>query len=97
MKTLQRAVSVRGQVVIPKKLRQRLGIHAGTQLDFFEERGRLVAVKSQQSIRERLDKVTGILKTGKSTDEIMEELRGPPYDPAIDGPFPVKKRGHRRR
>jgi AbrB family looped-hinge helix DNA binding protein len=36
-------VAERGQVTIPKALRERLGIVPGTVLDFFEEQGRLIA------------------------------------------------------
>jgi antitoxin PrlF len=38
-------VSEKGQVTIPKALRDRLGIHAGQVLAFEEEEGRLVARK----------------------------------------------------
>jgi AbrB family looped-hinge helix DNA binding protein len=36
-------VAERGQVTIPKELRERLGIVPGTVLDFFEEQGLLIA------------------------------------------------------
>ena len=36
-------VAERGQVTIPKALRERLGIVPGTVLDFIEEQGRLIA------------------------------------------------------
>ncbi|MBL8932738.1 MAG: AbrB/MazE/SpoVT family DNA-binding domain-containing protein, partial [Kineosporiaceae bacterium] len=38
-------VSEKGQVTIPKQLRDRLGIEPGQQLEFSEEDGRLVARK----------------------------------------------------
>ncbi len=73
---MKSVVSERGQVTIPKAIRDRLGIRPGTQLDFEAERGRLVArkVNSQDTV----DAVYGILKTDRSTDEIIEELRGKP-------------------
>ena len=39
-------VAERGQITIPKPLRERLGIKPGTVLDFDESEGRLIAVKA---------------------------------------------------
>jgi AbrB family looped-hinge helix DNA binding protein len=72
MKTV---VSQKGQITIPKPLRVRLGIRSGQVLEVREERGRLVMSK-QTTPRDAIDKLYGILKLGRSTDEIMEELRG---------------------
>ncbi len=69
-------VSQKGQVTIPKPLRDRLGIRPGQALDFREDRGRLVATKTNP--KDPLEKLYGILKLGKSTDELMKELRGEP-------------------
>jgi AbrB family looped-hinge helix DNA binding protein len=68
-------VSEKGQVTIPKRLRDRLGIRPGQVLEFEEDEGRLVARKT--AVRDPFEAVYGSLKLGKSTDEIMEELRGP--------------------
>ncbi len=72
---MKAVVSERGQVTIPKRLRERLGIEPGEVLDFAEENGRLVAVKVLP--RGKFDEVYGILKSRRSTDEVMLELRGP--------------------
>ena len=40
-------IAERGQVTIPKRLRDRLGMNPGTILEFSEERGRLIAIKSE--------------------------------------------------
>ena len=72
---MKATVSEKGQVTIPKRLRDRLGIRSGEVLEFTEERGRLVAVKAQAE--DPIESVYGILETGRSTDEVMEELRGP--------------------
>ena len=69
-------VSEKGQVTIPKRLRERLGIKAGQQLDFSEERGRLVATKSVG--QDPVATVFGIVQLGRPTDEVVEGLRGPP-------------------
>lgn len=69
-------VSEKGQVTIPKALRDRLGIRAGEVLEFEEERGRLVATK--QAGRDPVDAVYGILGTGQRSDDLLDELRGRP-------------------
>lgn len=67
-------VSEKGQVTIPKALRDRLGIRPGQALKFAEEQGRLVATKVM--VGDPVAAVYGRYKTKKSTDQIMVELRG---------------------
>ena len=71
MKTI---VSEKGQVTIPKPLRERLGIKAGQVLDFCEEKGTLVARKTRDE--DPIRSVYGILKSRRRTNEIMDLLRG---------------------
>lgn len=66
-------VAERGQVTIPKPLRERLGIKPGTVLDFQESEGQLIAVKAAST--DPIDQVYGCLRLGRSTDELMQELR----------------------
>ena len=66
-------VQDRGQVTIPKSLRDRLGIRPGVVLDFREEGGRLVAEKVESL--DPVDQIYGLVGTGRHTDEIMKELR----------------------
>lgn len=68
-------VSEKGQVTIPKPLRERLGIKAGQVLDFQEEEGALVARKMKQD--DPVKRVYGIIRTKRRTDEIINALRGP--------------------
>ncbi len=72
---MKTTVSEKGQVTIPKPLRVRLGIRVGEILEVKEERGRLVMSK-QARTHDAVDKLYGTLKLGRSTDEIMEQLRG---------------------
>jgi AbrB family looped-hinge helix DNA binding protein len=72
---MKTTVSEKGQITIPKPLRVRLGISTGQVLEVREERGRLVMSKKRSS-RDAIDELYGILKLGRSTDEIMDELRG---------------------
>ncbi len=67
-------MSERGQVTIPKALRERLGITEGQVLDFTAEGGRLVASKLVE--RDPVDAVYGILNRPGSTDDALVELRG---------------------
>ncbi|HVA80378.1 MAG TPA: AbrB/MazE/SpoVT family DNA-binding domain-containing protein [Candidatus Binataceae bacterium] len=68
-------VAERGQVTIPKRLRDRLGVKPGTTLEFSEERGRLVAVKSAPADPDA--KVFGCLGGKFDTDTFMAAIRGP--------------------
>lgn len=67
-------VAERGQVTIPKALRERLGIVPGTVLDFIEEQGRLIAKKSETL--DVVDQVFGSLGRGRNTDDVLQEIRG---------------------
>jgi AbrB family looped-hinge helix DNA binding protein len=67
-------VAERGQVTIPKLLRERLGVKPGTVLEFSEERGRLIAVKSGGA--DPVSEVYGCLGRGIDTDAVIAELRG---------------------
>ncbi len=72
---MKAVVSEKGQVTIPKQLRERLGIEPGQELDFSDEDGRLVARKVHA--RHPVDAVYGILSVPGGTDALLDELRGP--------------------
>ena len=67
-------LSARGQIAVPKALRDRLGLQPGQVLDWSVDRGRLVAVKSVDV--EGVDAVYGTLRV-EGTDEALLRLRGP--------------------
>jgi antitoxin PrlF len=67
-------VSEKGQVTIPKPLRDRLGILPGAVLEFREEAGRLIASKANGE--DVIASVYGIIDVDKPVDELVEELRG---------------------
>ncbi len=74
---MKATVSEKGQVTIPKPLRERLGIRAGEVLEFETDRGRLVATKSAAA--DQVDAVYGILR-GRlkgGTDAFLRKTRGP--------------------
>jgi antitoxin PrlF len=72
--SMKATVSEKGQVTIPKALRQRLGIRSGEVLDFNEENGRLVARKAPR--QDPVDAAFGIIRLGRSTDDLVEAMRG---------------------
>jgi antitoxin PrlF len=69
-------VSEKGQVTIPKKLREQLGLTAGATLEFREDKGKLVAQK--RVAEDPFEKWVGRgkLPAGKSTDEYLQMIRG---------------------
>ncbi|MGH9431441.1 MAG: AbrB/MazE/SpoVT family DNA-binding domain-containing protein [Terriglobia bacterium] len=71
---MKTTVSEKGQVTIPKLLRERLGIRPGQVLEVKEDRGRLVVIKADS--RSAVDELYGILKLGRPTNEIIQQLRG---------------------
>ena len=71
---MKAVVSEKGQVTIPKKLRDRLGIRPGQLLEFDEEGGNLVARKA--TLQDPVDAVYGIIDLSSSTDAFVAELRG---------------------
>lgn len=72
---MKATVSEKGQVTIPKALRQRLGIRAGEVLEFRDEGGVLIASKARD--RDPVDAAYGILAHGP-TDRLIRRLRGAP-------------------
>ena len=71
-------VTMKGQVTIPKELREKFGIERGSQVDF-------VAGTDGIRLRKVIDRtkrlaVLGCLKkelAGRSVDELLDDLRGP--------------------
>jgi len=66
-------VSSKGQVTIPKKFREKLGIHAGTEVTF-DLHDNLIEIK-KNPCNGVFDSFMGYLGS-KETDKIMDELRG---------------------
>jgi antitoxin PrlF len=66
-------LSSQGQVTIPKYVRDALGLRPGDQIDFRVEGD--VLVGRRKPPRESLDRFVGILRDGRSTDEVMSSLR----------------------
>jgi AbrB family looped-hinge helix DNA binding protein len=79
-------VTSKGQVTIPKHIRQRTGILPGSEVEFADPKGGEVLMRKARRSHKRsgrdeeferyLEKVRGTLNLGMSTDEYMELLRG---------------------
>lgn len=73
-------VTSKGQVTIPKKVRDYLGIEPGTAVDFeLGEDGRVTVRKTgpgRPSPRSRFARLRGRASARMSTDEIMSLTRG---------------------
>jgi antitoxin PrlF len=71
-------VTEKGQITVPKRLRERLGILPGDQLELVEEEGRLVVMKTVPGDGDPVAAVYGILHLDVSADEAIQALRGEP-------------------
>lgn len=69
---MKATLAERGQVTIPKAIRDRLGLTAGSVLDFELEGGRLVARKV---VDDPVEELRGCLAQ-QSTDAFLKSLRG---------------------
>jgi AbrB family looped-hinge helix DNA binding protein len=71
-------VGAKGQVVIPKPIRDELGIAPGDEV-VFEADGKDVRVRrredDEEARRERIAALRGILSDGASTDDLMRARR----------------------
>jgi len=68
-------VAERGQVTIPKSLRDKLGIRAGTTLEFVAQDGALLVRKAET---DPVSRVFGCLGGRIDTDKFIHDLRGAP-------------------
>ena len=71
-------VTRKGQVTIPKRVRDHLGIEPGSVVDFeLAADGRIVlTVVGAEPKPSRFERFRGIAKTKLTTDELMAMLRG---------------------
>jgi looped-hinge helix DNA binding domain, AbrB family len=79
-------VTEKGQVTIPKDIRDQLNIGPGSEVEFVTHEDKVFLVKAEQQdqfkdFREWADSVAGTFDTmGMTTDQYMEWLRGPRDD-----------------
>ncbi|WP_133512576.1 AbrB/MazE/SpoVT family DNA-binding domain-containing protein [Candidatus Thiosymbion oneisti] len=69
-------VTTKGQVTIPRDVREALGISPETEIDFAEDGGRFYIVKTgAPNVTGKFRKFRGIASARMSTDEIMNLTR----------------------
>lgn len=68
---METVATVKGQVVIPAPLRQKLGIKKGTKFLVYEENGKIVL--EPIDFERILNSLQGILKGTNALQELMEE------------------------
>ena len=69
-------VTTKGQVTIPRDVREALGISPETEIEFVEEEGRFYIEKTDgPSTTGKFKKLRGIASANMSTDEIMKLTR----------------------
>ncbi len=73
--SMKAVVSQKGQVTIPKTCRDRLGLRAGSVLDFEARDGKLVAVKQQPEDVIRKWRGKAKLPRGMSVDQYLHSIR----------------------
>ncbi len=85
----QSRLTVKGQVTIPKDVRDMLGLRPGDLVMFATEKGGVIVRKGQEaqpvSLTDRIERARALanpLPLGMSTDEYMALIREPlpPYD-----------------
>jgi AbrB family looped-hinge helix DNA binding protein len=78
---MEATVAERGQITLPKAVRDALGLTKGTQLKVEIDGGRIILRKN---VDDAVSRARGRFKlpAGKTTDDVMRELRGrAPGDP----------------
>jgi len=69
-------VTAKGQVTIPKNVREELGIKPGTNIDFREDNGRFYIVRiTEPTVTGKFNKLRGIPTAKMTTNEIMTLTR----------------------
>ena len=70
-------VTAKGQITIPKAVREALGVKPGSKVDFKAlDDGHIAIVKQGPKPKGRFDRFVGIATTKLTTDEIMALTRG---------------------
>lgn len=74
-------IGARGQVTIPKPLRQRFGLTVATEVEFMEKRGQLILQKKVSNdavmLRASIRSCVGVLQgRPDNIDQFIEEIRG---------------------
>ncbi len=72
---MRSTVGERGQVTIPKPVRDRLGLRPGQRVEITEQGGRVILEKVVDD--DAILRVYGMLTLPDPVDQIIDEMRGP--------------------
>ena len=78
-------ITSKGQVTIPKRIRDYLGLNRGSEVEFSFGADKEVVLKAKREplkepVESRFAAIRGTLDLGMTTDEFMRFLRGDPDD-----------------
>ncbi len=71
-------LTIKGQLTIPKEIRESLGLRHGDEIEFIEEEGRVYIRKKTTIEKEeaKFQQFKGQIKLSTTTDDLIDELRG---------------------
>lgn len=73
---MKSTVSSKGQITVPAPIRDRLGLRPGTRVIFELRNGGVFMRKGGQKVHP-VDKLYGMLRLTRPTDELLDQMRGP--------------------
>ena len=68
-------ISERGQITIPKPLRERFGMNHHVEVEITPTEGGLL-IRKRTTAEHPVARVYGLLGRGRNTDDFIEEIRG---------------------
>ena len=68
-------VTVKGQVTIPQHIREKLGITKNKEVDFVEDKGKIVLVVNNDSTYKKFKRLRGCATVKMTTNEILSMTR----------------------
>ncbi len=72
-------ITSKGQVTIPKRMREHLGLKPGSEIEFtIDNRGEIVLRSKVKRPKSQFEALRGTLDLGMTTDEFMRFIRGDP-------------------
>ena len=69
-------ISAKGQITVPKAVRDKLGLRPGARVEFELTAAGALLRKGQPGGPRAVDRVLGILKREASTDALIDDMRG---------------------
>ncbi len=72
-------ITSKGQVTLPKRMRDHLGLKPGSEIEFtINNRAEIVLKAKEKPPKSKFDDLVGTLELGMTTDEFMRMIRGDP-------------------